>query len=170
MSEPAMKKSSAVQLEPPRFENGKEFLFAGMREHYAPETMKDLPELWQHFAPHIGNIPGQVGQVAYGLCFNANSQEGMDYMTAVAVSSSSDLPSDFVVAIVPAQKYAVFTHHGHVSKLFETLDAIDKWLPESGLQVSRENSELPCFFERYSEEFDPQTGMGGMEVWLPTKA
>jgi AraC family transcriptional regulator len=28
---------------------------------------------------------------------------------------------------------------------------------------------MPDFFERYGEEFDPQTGMGGIEVWIPIK-
>jgi AraC family transcriptional regulator len=170
MSEAAMKRSPETQLEPPRFEDGKAFILAGLSEHFSPENRKNLPGLWQCFAPHIGNITGQVGRVAYGLCFNADSPEGMDYMAAVEVSNTAGLPPEFAIASIPAQKYAVFSHHGHVSKLYETLSAIDKWLPGSGLQVSRENSELPCFFERYSEEFNPQTGMGGMEVWLPIKA
>ena len=28
---------------------------------------------------------------------------------------------------------------------------------------------FPAFFERYGEAFDPQTGTGGIEVWLPIK-
>jgi AraC family transcriptional regulator len=169
MSEAGTKKSSAT-VEPPRFEDGKAFIVAGLNEHFSAENMKNLPSLWQRFAPHIGNISGQVGRVAYGLCFNADSPEGMDYMVAVEVSNPAGLPAEFAVASIPAQKYAVFTNHGHVSNLYETLSAIDKWLPGAGLQVLRENAELPCFFERYSEEFNPQTGMGGMEVWLPIKA
>ena len=159
--------SLGAAVEPPRFENGKTLLVAGMRQHYAPQNMKELPELWQRFAPHIGSIPGQVGLAAYGLCFNANSPDGMDYMTAVEVRSASGLPADFQVTTVPAQKFAVFSHRGHVSKLFETLSAIDKWIFTSGLRVAPATAEAPSFFERYSEEFNPQTGMGGMEVWVP---
>jgi len=125
-----------VQLEPPRFENGRALLIAGLREHYTPETMKNVPELWRRFAPHIGKVSGQVGPVAYGLCFNALSPDGMDYLAGVEVSASSSLPSEFSVAIIPVQKYAAFSHREHVSKLYETLDAIDKWLPGSGLEVS----------------------------------
>jgi AraC family transcriptional regulator len=162
-----MKKS---QLEAPRMENGKALRIAGFREHYTSETMKNIPELWMRFAPRIGNIPGQVGRVAYGLCFNALSPDGMDYLAGVEVSSSSDLPGDFSVANIPAQKYAVFSHREHVSKLYETLDAIHKWLPGSGLEVAGGTAGAPDFFERYSEEFNPQTGMGGMEVWVPVKS
>jgi AraC family transcriptional regulator len=165
-----MQKSPAVHLEPPRMENGKGLRIAGLREQYSSETMMKLPELWQRFAPHIGNVPGQVGMVAYGLCFNALSPDGMEYLTGVEVSSTSDLPGEFSVSTIPPQKYAVFSHHGHVSKLYETLDAIHKWLPGSGLEVSGGTASAPDFFERYSEEFNPRTGMGGMEVWVPIKS
>jgi AraC family transcriptional regulator len=170
MSQATMKKSPAVKLEAPRMENDKALRIAGLRGHYTSETMKNIPELWQRFAPHIGAVPGQVRRVAYGLCFNPLSPDGIDYLAGVEVSSSSSIPAEFSVATIPAQKYAVFSHHGHVSKLNETLDAIDKWLPGSGLQVSRGVAGAPDFFERYSEEFNPQTGMGGMEVWVPVKS
>jgi AraC family transcriptional regulator len=170
MNQATMKKSTAVKLEAPRMENGKALRIAGLREHHTQETMKNIPGLWQRFAPHIGKIPGQVGRVAYGLCFNAVSPDGIDYLAGVEVSGSSDLPSEFSVANIPAQKYAVFSHREHVSKLYETLDAIDKWLPGSGLEAARGDVEAPNFFERYSEEFDPRTGMGGMEVWVLIKS
>src|SRR5206468_2922839 len=169
MSQATMKKSPAMQLEATRFENGKALLIAGLRGHYTPETMQTAPELWQRFAPYIGSIPGQVGHVAYGLCFNALSPDGMDYMAGVEVSSSSGLPGEFAIASIPAQKYAVFSHREHVSKLHETLDAIDKWLPGSGLDVACGTAGAPDFFERYSEEFDPRTGMGGIGVWVRLK-
>jgi AraC family transcriptional regulator len=156
-------------LEAPRMENGKALRIAGLRAHYTSETMKSIPELWLRFGPHIGNVPGQVGRVAYGLCFNALSPDGIDYLVGVEVSGSSALSGEFSVATIPAQKYAVFSHREHVSKLQETLDAIDKWLPGSGLEVACGAAEAPNFFERYSEEFDPRTAMGGMEVWVPIK-
>jgi AraC family transcriptional regulator len=170
MNQATMMKSPAVQLEAPRFVNGKALLIGGLREHYTSETMKNIPELWERFAPHIGNVPGQVSHVAYGLCFNALSPDGMDYLTGVEVSSTSGLPGDFSVATIPAQKYAVFSHREHVSQMYQTLEAIDKWFPGSGLEIACESAEAPNFFERYSEEFDPLTGMGGMEVWVPIKS
>src|SRR5216684_7202194 len=118
MNQATMKKSSEVQLEAPRIENGQILRIAGLREHYTSQTMKNIPELWQRFGPHIGNIPGQVGRVAYGLCFNALSPDGVDYLVGVEVSNSSDLPGDFSIANIPAQKYAVFFHREHVSKMY----------------------------------------------------
>jgi AraC family transcriptional regulator len=168
MSQAKMKESPAVQLETPRFENGKALVIAGLRSRYTTETMNSIPAQWERFAPHIGKIPGQVRHAAYGACWN--SADGIDYLTGVAVSSSSGLPGDFCVVTIPEQRYAVFPHRGHVSELRETLDAIDKWLPGSGLEAACGSAETPSFFERYSEEFDPRTGMGGMEVWIPIKS
>jgi AraC family transcriptional regulator len=170
MSQPGMKQSPEVQLEAPRFENGKPLLIAGLRNRYTAETMNNIPAQWQRFASHIGKIPGQVGRVAYGLCFDALSPDGIDYLTGVEVSSSSGLRGEFSVAAIPAQQYAIFSHREHVSKLRETLDAIHKWLPGSGLEPVGGTAEVPNFFERYSEEFDPRTGMGGMEVWIPIRS
>src|SRR5712692_5775830 len=124
MSQATMKKSPAVQLEAPRSQNSKASRIAGLRERYTSETMKNIPELWERFGPHIGNIPGQVGRVAYGLCFNALIPDGIDYLAGVEVSGSSDLPGDFSIANIPAQNYAVFSHREHVSKMYQTLEAI----------------------------------------------
>src|SRR5260370_28453001 len=124
MNQATMKKSPAAQLEAPRLENGKALLIAGLRERYTSETMKN-----------IGNIPGQVGRMAFGACFNALSPDGIDYLAGVEVSSFSGLPRELSVATIPAQKYAVFSHREHVSRLYETLHAIHKRLPASGVEV-----------------------------------
>ena len=169
MNQAKMKESPAVQLEAPRYENGKPLMIAGLRSRYTTEAMNNLPAQWERFAPYIGKIPGQVGRTAYGACWNL--RDGIDYLTGVEVSSSSELPSEFNVVAIPAQKYAVFFHRDHVSKLRDTLDAIwHKWFPEFGHQAVRGVAGAPDFFERYSEEFDPRTGMGGMEVWVPVKS
>jgi len=171
MNQARMKKSAVAQLEAPRFENGRALLIAGLRSRYTPETMRDIPAQWQRFAPHIGQVPGQIGGVAYGVCFNTSNGAGdVEYLSGVEVSSASGLPSEFSVVSIQAQRYAVFAHREHVSKLHETLDAIGrKWLPESGQEAAPRAAGAPDFFERYGEEFDPQSGMGDMEVWIPLK-
>jgi AraC family transcriptional regulator len=171
MSQAKMKESAVAQLEAPRFENGRALLIAGLRRRHAPETMNEIPGQWQHFAPYIGKIPGQVGGVAYGVCFNApDGAGGVEYLSGVEVSSASGLPGEFSVVLIPAQRYAVFAHRDHVSKLRETLETIGlKWLPAWGEPITRGGAGAADFFERYSEEFDPRTGMGGMEVWVPVK-
>jgi AraC family transcriptional regulator len=169
MNKAKMKESPTVQLEAPRYEYGKLLVFAGLRSRYTTETMNGIPAQWERFAPHIGKIPGQVGRAAYGACWNFPG--GIEYLTGVEISGTSNLPGEFHVVAIPAQNYAVFSHREHVSKLRDTLDAIwHKWCPEFGHQIARGAAGAPDFFERYSEEFDPRTGMGGMEVWIPVKS
>jgi AraC family transcriptional regulator len=170
MSHTAAKQTPEIKLEP-RFENGKPLLIAGLRKIYAPAAMRGIAAQWQTFAPYIGKIPGQVGRSTYGVCWQVAESANIEYLSGVEVSTFAGMPDDFTVVSLPAAKYAVFPHHGHVSKLYETCDAISRWLPESGYQhAAAADAETPAFFERYSEEFDPQTGMGGMEVWVPLQS
>ncbi len=152
----------------PRFETRNAFTIAGISARVKPGDQEVIGALWQRFAPHIGKVPGQVGgMAAYGAI--TGSATGMDYLAGVEVSDTGKLPDGFTHASLPAQKYAVFTHEGHVSKLFDTCTAIWRdWYPKSGLQHAQ-TAGAPQFFERYSEEYDPPKGMGGIEVWVPVK-
>lgn len=166
MLQAQMKTSSPAQLEAPRVENSKPLLIAGLRSQFRDEPSKGTPELWQRFAPYLGNIPGQVGRTAYGLCFLLAN--GVDYLAGVEVSGISGLPCYFTPVSIPAQKYLVFPHRQHVSKLHITCGGIAEWLPTAGHEAAK-TPDVPDFFERYTEEFDPRTGMGGIEVWIPIK-
>ncbi len=172
MSQTRMKEAPAAQLEAPRFENGGPLLIAGILCHYTSGNMNNIPAKWQRFSRRIGKITAQVGRVAYGLCLNPSSgTDGIDYLSGVEVSNASDLPGEFSCVNIPEQKYAIFPHRQHVSKLRETLEGIGhNWLPEYGQALAPRNAGALTFFERYSEEFDPRTGMGGMEVWIPIKS
>jgi len=166
MQQAQMRTSSAAQLEAPRVENSRPLLIAGLRSHFADQPWNGTPELWQRFAPHLGRIPGQVGRTAYGLCFLLPN--GVDYLAGVEVSGLAGLPSDFASVNLPAQKYLVFPHREHVAKLHNTCQVIAEWVPTSGYEAAK-TPGVPDFFERYTEEFDPRTGMGGIEVWIPIK-
>ena len=160
----------SAHLEAPRFEEGKALLIAGLRKVYAPGTMNGMAAQWQSFAPHIGKIPGQVGRTTYGVAWQASDGESLEYLSGVEVSGFAGVPNDFTVVSLAPTRYAVFRHRDHVLKLSETIDAIFfQWLPESG-QKAGGDAETPAFLERYSEEFDPRTGMGGMEVWIPLRS
>lgn len=158
-----MAEAQSYTLAPPRMERGKEMLIAGPNATYTFAEREGIPKQWARFAPHIGKVPGQVGKTSYGVCWNYKPGQGFDYLTGVEVQDAAKLPKDFSQVRVPPQRYAVFTHQGHVSKIPATLDAIwQKWLPNSGHQPGDGPS-----FERYSEDFDPQKGAGGVEIWVP---
>lgn len=154
-----------LDLEQPRFENGKPLLIAGLNGRCSSENSDDIPAQWQRFQPYIGNILGQVGQTAYGVIYNSDGAGRFDYLSGVEVSDFSRLSDGLSRVQIPAQRYAVFSHRGHVSAIRSTCDAIwNKWLPESGHQAAG-----GPFFERYGKEFNPQAGMGGVEIWIAIK-
>jgi AraC family transcriptional regulator len=154
-----------TSLAPPRFENGKLLLIAGLSERYDDQTIAGVPAQWQRFAPHLGHIPGQVGHATYGVVCNGDGEGHIDYISGVEVASFTDLPAEFGRIRIPAHRYAVFTHKDHISTIRQTWKAIwSHWLPGSGHQAD----DAPDF-ERYDERFDPRTGSGGFEIWLPIK-
>ena len=157
----------------PRFERSEHpLLLAGLRERFTTGTVSRIPALWQRFAPDIGRIPGQVGQVAYGVSFNpVKGTNRFDYLAAVQVTSFTGLPAKWSQVSVPSgQTFAIFPHHGLASAFSETAGAVlCGWLPKSGREPGGTAADAPSFFERYSEEFNPRTGLGGMELWLLLK-
>jgi AraC family transcriptional regulator len=163
---------AAVVLDAPRIVSGKAMLLAGLRQRYSFATINEIPMLWRRFAPHIGNLAGQVGWVAYGAVIPIeNAAQGFDYLCAVEVSQRSGLPPGFSTLDVPALRYLVFTHPGHVSRLHETIGAIwRKGLPESGREPAERSGDTPGMIERYGEGFDPETGLGDIELWVPIKS
>jgi len=152
----------ALVPEPDRWEKKPARLFTGIQRHYTYNDRNNIPLHWKEFEPAIGKVANQIGTDSFGICANANA-ERFDYMTAVEIRSKENLPVGFTSLELPAGHYAVFLHTGHVSAIPQTICAIwDKWLPASGLSAA----PSPCY-ERYTEEFNPNTGFGGMEIWIP---
>ena len=157
--------SLRTDLAPPRIEQGRALLIAGLSGRYGCEGPGGIPAQWQRFGEHIGHIPGELGDVAYGVVLNSDDLGNFDYVSGVEVADFSDLPEGFATARVPAHLYAVFRHAEHISTIRRTMHTIyTQWLPESDY----EPDDAP-FFERYGPEFDPRTGEGGLEAWIPVK-
>jgi len=167
LQEPILMESSAFEnIAPPRFETGKAMLIAGLGERISMETSAGIPGLWHRFHQHVQTYPGRVGQVAYGVCCNGDDAGNFDYIAGVEVVDFSDLPREFSRVRIPAQRYAVFRHSDHISTIRRTVNTIwNHWLPSSGHMVA----DAPNF-ERYDETFDPITGNGGLEIWVPIKS
>ena len=157
--------SLRTDLSPPRLERGRALLIAGLTGRYGCEGPGGIPAQWQRFGEHIGHIPGELGDTAYGVVLNGDDLGNFDYVSGVEVADFSDLPDGFVSVRLPARLYAVFHHAEHVSTIRRTMHTIyTQWLPESAY----EPDDAP-FFERYGPEFDPRTGEGGLEAWIPVK-
>lgn len=158
----------AINLAPPTFRNVGVMLVAGYRQHYAFADLGGIPAQWQRFNQHFGHVPGQVGRSAYAVCTRApDDPDGFDYTVGVAVGSLDDLPEGFVGLRLPARRYAVFLHKDHISRIGSTCAAIDsEWQPNAAETIA----EGPLtMIEHYDERFDPHTGEGGAEIWVPLR-
>lgn len=165
-----------VEIEEPRFEKRDKFRVAGLRRSYSAESSTAIPAQWQQFIPWIGNIDGQSGYETYGICTSpytgvAKTEPNentvyFDYICGIAIAAQAEItdPELSVIDIAP-QTYAVFTHRGHISGIRATTYTIwNDYLPKSGLEP------LPApEFERYGREFDPETGNGAVEIWIPVQ-
>jgi AraC family transcriptional regulator len=154
-------------LTPPRIEQRGPLLIAGLGGWYSHQTSKNIPALWPRFQPYLGEAPGQgpARGAAFGVCYNVDD-DGFDYLAGVEVSGFAELPSEFARLRIPAQRYAIFAHREHISTIRSVCMTIwTKWLPESAYEAA----DAP-FLERYGEEFDGRTGMGGYQIWMPLRA
>lgn len=162
----AMTHQQLTKLDPPRFEQGKALLIAGIDARYKCDNKAGIPSQWERFLPHLGHVPDQVNQVAYGVVHNVDDEGNMEYLCGVEVRDFTRTPSELSTLRIPSQRYAIFKHREHISTISGTFAAIwGQWLPQSG----HEAADSPTL-EVYGPEFNSQTGQGGLEVWVPIKS
>ena len=162
-----MPDQASAPIAPDRFMTGKTMLFAGLRRYFRFEERAGIASLWHAFGPHLGSITNTIPGAAFGLCLapaDPSDEAGFDYAPAVEVSSLSDLPEGLSGIRIAPRAWAVFRHAGHVSTLGVTCAAAGEWLARSGRQPTDCAMQM---IERYGPEFDPSTGSGGCEVWIP---
>lgn len=160
-----MDESFVDNLAQPRFVDRDALLVAGFGERYTCETSHAIPSLWQRFGPHFGNLPGQKGMVGYGVCCNFDD-DSFEYIAGVEVKDFAELTPEYSRLRIPPQRYAVFATTDHISMIRRITNTVwSKWLPTSG----HEAADGPNF-ELYPESFDPVTGNGGYELWIPVKS
>lgn len=148
----------------PRFVQADTMRFVGLRRHYTGSEMDQVPAHWMEFVSQSG-MDNAVGTVAYGLVFDR--PQGVDYMPAWEASALAATPSGFTTTEMPAGRYAVFAHDGHLSQISATVDRIwREWVP-SAQRKPLDRPGVAYFFERYGNKFDPRKGEGDIEIWIP---
>ncbi|MGC4007412.1 MAG: GyrI-like domain-containing protein [Pirellulales bacterium] len=160
-----MLRAKTLGLGTPRFERGREMLVAGLNRTYDMNTRVQIPQQWERFAGYFGKIPTQIGTTTFGVVWNNKPDCVFDYLTCAEVQDAAGLPTEFTRLTLPAGRFVVVTHSGPIAKYPETLAKIwTNWIPESGLFVD----DRPCV-EVYDERFDPRTGTGDVDLWIPLK-
>ena len=124
------------------------------------------PAQWQRFMASYGEISHKADPIPLAVSTNMDDDGTFEYVCAVQVDDASDLPKGLIQLRVPAQRYAVFQHLEHVSTIATTYSAIwNYWLP-AHIHKAADGPGL----ERNLKTFNPQTGLGGMEIWIPLEA
>jgi AraC family transcriptional regulator len=160
----SMTATSDITLDPPRFETRGPRLLVGLVQRHDCQAPEGIPRQWQRLGQYLERgISGQVASIAYGVCYNFDSDGAFDYLCGVEIGGSRDVPPGLVTLQLAPQRYAVFSHSGHIIGIRSAIDAAwNRWLPASGEQAV----EAP-FLEVYGPQFNPSTGLGGFEIWLP---
>lgn len=158
-----MQTTNTTRIAPARIAERDAMLIFGLSQHYAPQSMGGIPSQWERFLTHFGHIPTQSDKVAYGVICNPDDAGNFDYICGAEVSEFPSHPAEFARIRIPRQTYAVFLHADHISNVGATCSAIwNQGLPDSGYKAA----DSP-WFERYDEQFNGRTGLGGLEIWIP---
>ena len=157
-----MRKDMLIDLPAPTFRERGAFRVIGLSTRCTFETNAAIPKLWTDFNPRCGEIPSPVADAAYGVCCDMEADGHFRYVAGLE-STATHVPDGFDSVDIPASRYAVFTHVGHLSGFNKTVYTIwNKALPDAGLEPAKTPD-----FELYDERFHPKTGDGAVEIWIP---
>ena len=136
----------------------------GLSRRHSFDKVIGIPIQWQTFmATEYGHIPHRVDGMPIGIQKPADDDGGFEYICAAEVSAFGNLSPELVRIEIPSRRYAVFEHRGHVSTVFDTYAAI--W-NEALYKHGWAPANAPVI-ERHSPSFDPDTGDGGLSLWIP---
>jgi AraC family transcriptional regulator len=147
-----------------RYEKGRAMLLAGLRQHHSfADCPSTIAQQWQALTPDLP-LADQIATTSYGaICGTDMEQQSFEYLAGVEVSGFDALPAHMGRMRVPSADYAVFIHDGHISDLQDLWRAIwSLWVPSADVTLANTPD-----FERYDARFNPGTGLGKVEIWIP---
>ena len=151
---------------PNRFETTDILKLACISQAYDTGTeLVGIPDQWQTAMSYASAFPYLLSGPRYGVCDMNEETRIMTYSCGFAIDKGMDIPPEMDAQTIQPAEYAVFRHNGHVSLISETFEAIfELWLPNSPYEPTGA-PEL----EVYSEDFNPFSETGVVEVWVPVK-
>ena len=130
-----------------------------------------IPPLWGRFVERIGEIRNRVGHASFGLVEalpkseDKSHNDELFYIACAEVADFGATPAGMIDRVIPAGRYASFTHKGKLDKLEHTMNFIyGSWLPKSNLQL-RDAPHL----ELYDQRFIPGSDASEFDILLPVR-
>lgn len=127
-------------------------------------ALVNIPAQWQRFvADYYADIPHKAERMPIGICQAPDDEGSFEYMCAVEVEAFGSRKAPLSYLEIGPRSYAVFEHQDHVSTIFDTYSAIwNKAIPALARSVA--DSQV---LELHNNQFDLDTGLGGVTIWIP---
>jgi len=135
-----------------------------------PKFMK----LWEDFMKRLPEIKNVAGKDLYEVCCcdtavpvdGFNEETPYTVMAGAEVGGFDNLPKGMESRVIPAGKYAVFTHKGPMSTIKATYDYIYRtWLPASGCEL-RPADDFALYGPRFKS---PESIENEVDICIPVK-
>lgn len=158
-----MQKEMIIDIPAPEIKSWDAFRVIGISAQCSFENNSAIPGLWQTFNAREDEVEDPINRAAFGVCCDADKNGGFRYVAGYQASPSAALPKGMDDVTMPAGRYAVFIHSGHISDFGKTVYTIwNKALPDAGLEPRHAPN-----FELYDQRFNADTGRGDVEIWIP---
>ncbi|MDO5630900.1 MAG: AraC family transcriptional regulator [Paracoccus sp. (in: a-proteobacteria)] len=155
-----MKKEMIVNVAKPEIRDRAAFRVVGLGAMCSFEDTSVIPPLWSAFNARHRDVSNAIAGIWYGVCCDADDAGRFRYVAGLEAAGHSDGMEHIDI---PAGRYAVFSHKGHIADLPKTVYTIwNQSLTDLGLTPEKRPD-----FERYDSRFDPETGRGVVEIWIP---
>ncbi|HEX2948445.1 MAG TPA: AraC family transcriptional regulator [Armatimonadota bacterium] len=145
------------------------FIVVGL-EYVGKNENGEIPALWDQYNARCGEVRHKTVPEAYlGVCGEMRSDGSYSYTAGARVTTAADVPVGMVAKVVPAAKYAVFTHRGPLFGVEKDLQSTyqyiyGEWLPKS----EYDRADTPDF-ELYDERFADGQATSEMDIYIPLK-
>ena len=146
-----------------RIEAKDAFRVIGLNRSYTIETRGSIPQQWAEW--DYNAVTGAEFDRVFGVSHGFDGKSGFDYACTMQVNPEAPVPEGQTELMIPGGEYAIFVHDGHVSGIASVFDAVCK---DVDLGEGRQLAGGPQL-EFYTEEFDPGTATGKVELWFPIK-
>jgi AraC family transcriptional regulator len=134
-----------------------------------------INKLWERFMSRekeIKNIaiPGVVLEVSFDMEKIGDGDETEDWLffdlVGLPAKDKKNIPEGMTYKVVPAHRYAKFTHKGTLSKIMDTYNYIYViWLPQSGYEYD----PAACGLEWFDERFKLDEADSEFDIYVPIK-
>jgi len=133
--------------------------------NYTGRQQENIMERWQKFNGLERQIKNARTDHSFNVAFLTDSPETERHLLCDEVEKLEDYPDEMHSEIIPAQKWAIFTHIGPMANVEQTYNYIfQEWLKEHPLY---QLAELNINFEYVDGRFRVNSPEGEFDIYIP---